>query len=457
MVSINDLFKKNSNLYGPTSGYGISPTVPMRTQTLPNDAGTYQTPSGQKPSLSSVYNGPVSTTIPSMVSAPVVKKTVPVVRNPVSQNTGSSPIPSQWINPQTGGFYTPEEVAANIAKTAPVTSTNGDIPKYAGDVLTQGPQSTEQLQGTASNLNNSRNDLAVGATDPYKIASSSGIAYTPTELAAIEKAYAGIYDPAINSALSKLDQKQKEDAAALENKNKLEQMAQEHIYDLELKRTPSGDKISTGTSGDSSSTGYIVGKNSLVDDYVNRINSGQMTEADLIKYLPGVKNTDTRNKVMQGLNATRLQSSGTASNLDTVNTINDMLKNKSLENISGGVQGRFGLGGLFGDAKTAKTQYDQILGALQLAKAGSIKGQGQVSDFERTVLKEAAAAIDRGMSDEAFRQSLIKLRGVMLTSSGLEAPVRITDPSTGESDMQILNRNEISKFISDGARIEFVE
>jgi hypothetical protein len=39
------------------------------------------------------------------------------------------------------------------------------------------------------------------------------VAYSPQELKAIESAYAGVYDPAINSALAKLDAKQKADSA----------------------------------------------------------------------------------------------------------------------------------------------------------------------------------------------------------------------------------------------------
>jgi hypothetical protein len=58
-------------------------------------------------------------------------------------------------------------------------------------------------------LTNARNDIATGQTDPYAAASTSGVAYSPEEMAAIEKAYAGVYDPAINTALDKLTQRQK--------------------------------------------------------------------------------------------------------------------------------------------------------------------------------------------------------------------------------------------------------
>jgi hypothetical protein len=159
--------------------------------------------------------------------------------------------------------------------------------------------------------------------------------------------------------------------------------------------------------------------------------------------------------VNMGLNTIKARNATSAGTLNDVNSINAMLANPKLENISGPV-GQF-TGGIFGQAKTAKTEYAQIIGALQLAKAGVIKGQGQISDYERTILKEAAAAIDRGMSDEEFRKALIKLRGVLMTSSGLEALVKITDKATGEFDTQMLNTEEINKFIMDGALVEYIE
>jgi len=60
--------------------------------------------------------------------------------------------------------------------------------------------------------------MATGETDPYKAGNQSGIAYSPTELKAIENAYAGIYDPALNDVFTRLDAKQKEDAQITKDK-----------------------------------------------------------------------------------------------------------------------------------------------------------------------------------------------------------------------------------------------
>jgi len=85
--------------------------------------------------------------------------------------------------------------------------------------LTNPNETAEQLNARATTLNNSRNDIATGATDPYGVGNQSGIAYSPTELKAIENAYAGVYDPALQDVFARLKttqdaEKQKADLAA---------------------------------------------------------------------------------------------------------------------------------------------------------------------------------------------------------------------------------------------------
>ena len=105
----------------------------------------------------------------------------------------------------------PSEYADFLASKIP--QGNGQVPQYAGDALANPNQSSAQLNTDATNLNNSRNDIATGTTDPYKAGSQSGIAYSPTELNAIEKAYAGVYDPALNDVFNRLKASQDADKA----------------------------------------------------------------------------------------------------------------------------------------------------------------------------------------------------------------------------------------------------
>lgn len=159
---------------------------------------------------------PVAT--PEPVTPPVEPKVTPPVETPTrtgvfsgaQKNTGSQ-IPSKYINPETGTFYMPEDIASKASNLRSKGGVAGDIPKYSGDLLTKGEQTREQLATTAAELNNARNNIATGENDPYGFMSKTDIPYSPDEIRAIRSAYAGIYDPAINSAFEKLKAKEEED------------------------------------------------------------------------------------------------------------------------------------------------------------------------------------------------------------------------------------------------------
>jgi len=122
----------------------------------------------------------------------------------------TQPPRNKYINPKTGDYYTPEEYANSVAMKIPASKGTGDIGQYAGDAMTNPDESAADLTKRATNMNNTRNDIATGTTDPYKAGKDSGVAYSPQELAAIEKAYAGIYDPALNDVFGRL--KEREDS-----------------------------------------------------------------------------------------------------------------------------------------------------------------------------------------------------------------------------------------------------
>lgn len=192
----------------------------------------------QLPNGGGIFTGVTTQKTPAVPTAPAV--------NP------------NYINPVTGGLYTPEEHAANTMKKLQGTGTRSDIPQFAGDQFNTAPQSAPQLQSTAAGLNNARNDIATGATDPYKAASQSGVAYSPAELSAIEKAYAGVYDPAINTALAKLDLKQKQDAAEITADREAKVAEQKFQYDLRLKGTPTAKESYEMGMGGSTGAGLFT-------------------------------------------------------------------------------------------------------------------------------------------------------------------------------------------------------
>jgi len=152
---------------------------------------------------------------------------------------------AKYRDPKTGEIMSPEEYAIYLGNKAP--RGNGQIPNYAGDAMTNPNQTSNELIGRATNLNNARNDIATGTADPYGVGNKSGIAYSPSELKAIEKAYAGVYDPALNDVFSRLRDKQ---------------AAEEKLADMEAKVFSTNEAIrqwraTTGTkkSGGSGSGG----------------------------------------------------------------------------------------------------------------------------------------------------------------------------------------------------------
>lgn len=229
-----------SNLFAPT----VSPAMKQWGSQFQIDG------SGQmvkKPAP--VAPGPVA---PAPVAGgPVSRGTAPapVAPGPVAPapTTPAAPtsvdVPAQYKNAD-GSMKTPEQVAAEVAATLKKTSEAPDIGRLSGNEFGNAEKTEEQLQAETALMNNARNDIATGETDPFGIGSDSGIAYTPAELKAIENAYAGIYDPAITTAHAKLATKQKEneekrtaetqakrDEALF--KNDLELLAKKHDYDLE--------------------------------------------------------------------------------------------------------------------------------------------------------------------------------------------------------------------------------
>lgn len=199
MTSLTDLYKTGKFAPKPftsgvsTSGQSIaSPGFLDTTRQLPNEGGSYTSP---------IFS-PTKTT--EVASGPTV--------NP------------SYLNPN-GGLYSPDEVANKLASTAGTQKSTQqyDIPKIAGAQFAEKPQTTEDVTAEAIKINNARNAVATGETDPYKALSQPGIVYSPEERVAIQKAGAGIYDPALDSALAKLDVKQKREAAIFNTNENIRQ------------------------------------------------------------------------------------------------------------------------------------------------------------------------------------------------------------------------------------------
>jgi len=169
------------------------PAVETKTQTLPYGGGTFNPSGGAEIKPTPIFSG-------AAAAAPAV-----------APATEQVDLYEKYRDPKTGEIMTPEEYAIYLADRVPKGS--GQIPNYAGDAMTNPDESQESLMNRARNLTNARNDIATGTEDPYGVGNKSGIAYSPAELRAIEKAYAGVYDPALNDVFARLEKKQKEEDA----------------------------------------------------------------------------------------------------------------------------------------------------------------------------------------------------------------------------------------------------
>lgn len=98
--------------------------------------------------------------------------------------------------------------------------------------------------------------------------------------------------------------------------------------------------------------------------------------------------------------------------------IADIEKDPALPTAVGAIDGR-GAGMLrdMDGYNRFKAKHDQLVGQLQLANAGKLKGQGQVSNIEREMLRQAATALSRTLNEKDYRAELGRVRGVKLRGS----------------------------------------
>lgn len=139
--------------------------------------------------------------------------------------------------------------------------------------------------------------------------------------------------------------------------------------------------------------------------------------------------------------------------LTVINDISNILADQSFDST-------FGLKNVatrnlpFTQSYTTAANVNNLINKLALAARGQLKGQGTVSDFEGQMLKEAQTALKLNMQPEAARKELVKVKGAIMTSMGLSAPVKITNQD-GESRFGDADSATITEAIKSGYRVEY--
>ncbi len=311
--------------------------------------------------------------------------------------TGAAPASQSPIDPRylraDGSIKSPDEIAAEIGGTLAAAHGNGDVGTLAGQQFGPGPATTVEAEAQARHIGNTRNDIAVGETDPYHVGSKSGIAYTPAELNAIEKGYAGIYDPALDTALAKVNQKQAEDKIKLQADLDAKAKANEGftLGKDDVRYDAQGNPIAVGLP--SSTTGaaggvYTKGSNPVIDAYVEGVKNQTVKLTDV----PDAY----KDLVVQGIGGGGKFTLSKSAN-DALSNIESLLNNpQALEDVTGG--SNLNPLTLLPGAKEAPARnlLNQLAGTLAIQNRQQLHGQGAISDFEFRVLQQAAS--DLGVS-----------------------------------------------------------
>lgn len=421
-LKLTDLFNQITNPGGgfamPKSAPYVAPSAPLR---APVQASAAPAPSGLNAFIAG-NNAKMPGFNPAFAPGQVAPSKAPIFTPssagpsaaPVGPTgaTGAAPVsqvPSQYLN-KDGSIKTPDQVAADVGASLRGAHGGADVGRLSleqfGD---QSGKSAADLAVEAQRIGNTRNDIAAGETDPYKVASKSGIAYTPAELSAIEKAYAGEYDPALDTALQKVKDKQTSDAAVAEASAK--NAAPFTLGKDEVRYDADGNPIAVGLSSNGGSGGtYTKGQNPIVDAYVSGF--GTLYKASDIP-------DEYKDLVAQGVAA----STGSGAKLsktstDAISIINE-LQGLDLSKLSGTgfVGGVEHPSSLFPGTSVQNTQNlaKQLQATLSLANRSQLKGSGAISDFEFRVLGDAASALglnDAGrtnLNPDDFKSQLKKL------------------------------------------------
>lgn len=333
---------------------------------------------------------------------------IPGVTPGATGATGAQ-VPASWMNPD-GSYKTADQIATEAGNALASAHGNADVGTLALQQFGADGQTTEEAIAQARKIGNTRNDIAVGETDPYKVASQSGIAYTPAELSAIENAYKGVYDPALDTALAKVQDKQAADklkAAADAQANQPFTLGKDDVrYDA------NGNPIAVGIPSNATGAAggvYTQGANPVVDAYVTGVKNQTVKLTDV----PDVY----KDLVVQGISGANGGNTLSKNATDALSNIEALLSDpKALDAVTG-YSNLNPLTSLPGASEAPyRNLLNQLAGTLAVQSRGQLKGSGAISDFEFRILQQAASDLGvqangtSNLSPEALKASLQKLQ-----------------------------------------------
>lgn len=204
-------------------------------------------------------------------------------------------------------------------------------------------------------------------------------------------------------------------------------------------------------SGDLARTRALDEEYKKKDEEYRQATLAETKRSNLVSERISQQNANTSRKEKE---TTTIDAQKESEALSTMNQIEILLNTPELANIMGPVNQYLG-GNFGGPAATAKNQFEQVKNMLTLNNRAKLKGQGAVSDFEGKMIEKAASALGRNLSYEEGKKQLIQIKGAIATSNGLTATVKITNPTTGESQVGETNSTGIANAIKAGNYVEY--
>lgn len=217
----------------------------------------------------------------------------------------------------------------------------------------------------------------------------------------------------------------------LDRQDKAKQSGLDEAY-----RTATLNQKSSGGSSDS----FTLSPGEIrYDANGNKIASGGAKPISQAQETANIANTEKETAAQQSAS-------------QSIGLVNNLLSGDAYKAITGIGQNPLNALGL--SNASSINQYDQLQGLLKLGIRGLLKGQGAVSDYEGRVLGQAASALGRNLSNEDFKQALLKIRGTLQTNNGGETSVIVTD-TNGKQFSGILNGQDIYDAVNKGYTIKY--
>lgn len=206
-----------------------------------------------------------------------------------------------------------------------------------------------------------------------------------------------------------------------------------------ISTAPSSSGSSSSNGGVTLSPGEIRFEKDPVTGQLKQVASGGAKPMSQAQETANIANTEKETAAQQSAS-------------QSIGLVNNLLSGDAYKAITGIGQNPLNALGL--SNASSINQYDQLQGLLKLGIRGLLKGQGAVSDYEGRVLGQAASALGRNLSNEDFKQALLKIRGTLQTNNGGETSVIVTD-TNGKQFSGILNGQDIYDAVNKGYTIKY--